>query len=235
MDMNIVGMHIHELRNQCRYIEANVGVLNQSLEKQAPVGVFFALQGLMTAANQLARILWSPRKKGRDRAARLREILGLPEKHPLNNENILSLWDFSDEANDQWITQSKGEYILYDFIGDIANSPHKDVEMKNIFRAFDVTTKIYTFRGVGYNMEALLKAIADVSNRVNQIHVRLFPDQWKQVDDQGNPVAADGDVANEDTAAPEKPEKQTKDKAEDKTEKKTPGEKTAAKPTKSKK
>ncbi|WP_321397403.1 hypothetical protein [Emcibacter sp.] len=185
MDMNVVGMHIHELRNQCRFIEANVGVLNQSLEKQAPVGIFFALQGIMTSANQLARILWTPRKGGKERATKLREMLGLTEKHPLNNESILAIWDYSDEANDRWIAQSKDEYILYDFIGDIANSQHKDVEMKNIFRAFDINSKIYTFRGVGYNMDALLKAIGDVSNRVNQIHVRMFPDQWKQADENG--------------------------------------------------
>ncbi|WP_417319814.1 hypothetical protein [Emcibacter sp.] len=190
MDLNVVGMHIHELRNQCRFIEANVGVLNQSLEKQAPVGIFFALQGIMTSANQLARILWTPRKGGKERATKLREMLGLPEKHPLNNESILSLWDYSDEANDQWIAQSKDEYILYDFIGDIANSQHKDVEMKNIFRAFDLVAKIYTFRGVGYNMDALLKAIGDVSNRVNQIHVRMFPEQWKQADENGAPTEA---------------------------------------------
>jgi len=182
MDMNIIGLHIHELRNQCRFIEASVDILNQSMEKEASIGVFFALQNIMLGTNQISRTLWSPRKKGRERAKVLRETLDLPEKYPLNNDNILSLVDHADEANDQWITQSRDHYILYDFIGDIANSPHKNVEIRNIYRAFDTNSKIYTFRGTGFNLDALLKAISDISNRVNQIHVRLYPDQWKEVE-----------------------------------------------------
>lgn len=180
MDMNVIGLHIHELRNQSRFVEASVDILNQSMEKGAAVGVFFALQNIVLGTNKIARTLWTPRKKGKERAASLREVLDLPEKYPLNNDSILSLVDHADEANDIWINQSKGEYILYDFIGSIADSPHKEVETKNIYRAFDTATKIYTFLGTSYNLEALLKALADVSNRVNQIHRRLYPDQWKE-------------------------------------------------------
>ncbi len=179
MDMNVIGLHIHELRNQCRFIEASVDILNQSLEGKAPIGAFFALQNIMLGTNHIARTLWSPRKKGKDRSKALQKLLELPEKYPLNNENILSLTDHADESNDQWFAQSKGQYILYDFIGHIADSQHKEVETKNIYRAFDTLTKIYTFRGISYNLEALLKALSDVSNRVNQIHMRLYPDQWK--------------------------------------------------------
>ncbi len=180
MDMNVIGLHIHELRNQCRFIEASVGILNQSMENQAPVGIFFALQNIMLGTNQISRTLWTPRKKGKERAASLRQALDLPEKYPLNNEGIMALVDHADEANDQWISQSKDQYILYDFIGDISTSEHKDVETKNIYRAFDVNTKIYTYLGTSFNLDALLKAIGDVSNRVNQIHMRLYPDQWKE-------------------------------------------------------
>lgn len=191
MDMNVIGLHIHELRNQSRFIEASVDILNQSLENKASIGVFFALQNIMHGANLVARLIWTPRKKGKERAANLRELLGLPENHPLNNENILTLADNSDEANDQWIAQSKDQYILFDYIGDIGASTHNKVEGKNIFRAFDTNTKIFTFRGKSFNLEALLKAIADISNRVNQVHVKLYPDQWKDVTDETEPAKAE--------------------------------------------
>ncbi len=220
MDMNVIGLHIHELRNQSRFIEASVDILNQSMEKQAPMGVFFALQNIMLGTNQIARLLWTPRKKGKERAAALRQLLELPEKYPLNNENILSLADHADEANDQWINQSKDQYILYDFIGNIATSQHKDVETKNIFRAFDSSTKIYTYLGTSFNLEALLKALADVSNRVNQIHVRLYPDQWKEVEEEKTEPVAEEKPAKKKAA----PKKTTK-----KTPKKTKTKKTAAK------
>ncbi len=227
MDMKVIGLHIHELRNQNRFIEASVNILNQSLEKQAPVGVFFALQNIMLGTNQISRTLWSPRKKGKERAASLREILELPEKYPLNNESILSLVDHADEANDQWINQSQDQYILYDYIGDIATSQHKDVETKNIFRAFDTNTKIYTFLGTGFNLEALLKAIGDVSNRVNQLHVRLFPDQWKEAEEENAEPVADEKPARKTT--PKKP------KVKKTSTKKTTAQKTTAKKTTAKK
>lgn len=214
MDMNVIGLHIHELRNQCRFVEASVGILNQSIENQASIGIFFALQNILLGTNQISRMLWTPRKKGRERAAALRQLLELPEKYPLNNDNILSLADHADEANDQWIAQSKDQYILYDFIGNIAESQHKDVDVKNIFRAFDTSSKIYTYLGTSFNLEALLKAIANVSNRVNQIHMRLYPDQWKE--------------AEEEKPAPE-PEKITTKKATT-AKKKAPTKKPAKKP-----
>lgn len=221
MDMNVIGLHIHELRNQCRFIEASVDILNQSMEKQASVGVFFALQNIMLGTNQISRTLWTPRKKGRDRAASLRQVLELPEKYPLNNESILSLVDHADETSDQWISQSKDQYILYDFIGDIATSSHKDVETRNIFRAFDTNTKIYTFLGTSFNLQALLKALADVSNRVNQIHIRLFPDQWKEAEEEKTEPAAKTTSAKKTT-----PKKAAAKKT---TVKKAPAKKTGAK------
>lgn len=210
MDMNVIGLHIHELRNQCRFIEASVDILNQSMENKAPVGIFFALQNIMLGTNQIARTLWTPRKKGRERAESLRQALELPEKYPLNNSGILSLVDHADETNDQWISQSKDQYILYDFIGDIASSQHKDVETRNIFRAFDTNTKIYTYIGVSFNLEALLKAVGDVSNRVNQVHIRLYPDQWKEVEEEkADPVKAEETAPPKKTAVKKTPAKKT--------------------------
>jgi len=234
MDMNIVGLHIHELRNQCRFIEASVDILNQSMEKQASIGVFFALQNILLGTNNISRTLWTPRKKGKTRAADLRQTLELPEKYPLNNDSILSLTDHADEANDQWISQSKNQYILFDFIGDIENSPHKDVETKNIYRAFDVSTKIYTYLGVSFNLDALLKALSDVSNRVNQIHMRLYPDQWKE--EEAKPAVAQ-EMPAEDTSAETAPVKKApvksapakKAPAKKTVIKKVPAKKTAAK------
>ncbi len=228
MDMNVIGLHIHELRNQSRFIEASVDILNQSMEKQAPVGIFFALQNIMLGTNQIARTLWTPRKKGKERAASLRQTLELPEKYPLNNEGILSLVDHADEANDQWLAQSKDQYILYDFIGDIANSQHKDVETKNIYRAFDINTKIFTYRGISYNLEALLKAIADVSNRVNQIHVRMFPDQCEEVKDE-EPTPEPEKKAAPKKVAPKKPAAKKPAPKKTTAKKKAPAKKAVAK------
>ncbi|MBT5074172.1 MAG: hypothetical protein HOJ34_04840 [Kordiimonadaceae bacterium] len=194
MDLNKLGLHIHELRNQFNYIEGNIGILNQALEKSSNVGVFMALQSIFLSTMQISRIVWAPRKKGKNRAEEIRKFLGIPEEHPLNNKDIQTLFDNCDEANEEWIKKTAGQYILYDYIGDLGESQHKDVEIDKIFRSFDTKGKIYVYRGVGFQMDSVMTALKSVSDAVNKAHYHLFPEQWK--DSEGNAQApAEADKA----------------------------------------
>ena len=92
------------------------------------------------------------------------------------------------ETNDDWVKNTKGQYILYDFIGDLGKSKHKDVKIENIFRSFDLASKIYVYKGIGFNMGAMLAAIASITDTVNKAHYHLFPDQWTDVDKDGKPT-----------------------------------------------
>lgn len=181
MDLNKVGLHIHELRNQFNYLEIGVGLLNQSMEKGSGPGTFFALQSIFQAAAQVSRTLWAPRKKGRARAEALRKFLGVPEEHALNNKDLQTLFDYSDEANEEWVKSTAGKYILMDYVGDLGASQHKDVPIEQIFRSFDTKSKIYVYRGIGFNMDNVMKTLKPVSDAVNKAHYHLFPDQWKDV------------------------------------------------------
>lgn len=178
MDLNKIGLHIHEIRNQLTYIEGNVGILNQSLEKNSSVGVFMSLQSIFVSLMQVSRILWAPRKKGKARSDAIRKFLGIPDEHPLNNKDIQTLFDFCDEANEEWVKKTAGKYILYDFIGDLGNSQHKDVEIEYIFRSFDTKGKIYVYRGVGFHMDNVMASLQGISEAANKAHYHLFPDQW---------------------------------------------------------
>jgi hypothetical protein len=188
MYLNILGLHIHEIRNQCTYIEGNIKILNQSLETEARFGAFLALQGIMNSAMQISRLIWSPRKKGKVRSEELRKLMGIPEKHPLNNSDLQTVFEYCDETNEDGVKNTKGQYILYDFIGDLGKSKHKDVKIENIFRSFDLASKIYVYKGIGFNMDAMLAAIASITDTVNKAHYHLFPDQWTDVDKDGKPT-----------------------------------------------
>jgi hypothetical protein len=178
MDLNKLGLHIHEIRNQFTYVEIGVGLLNQSLEKGNVPGVFYALQSIFQSASQVSRTLWAPRKKGRSRSDEIRKFLGIPDDHPLNNKDIQTLFDFSDEANEEWIKKTAGKYILMDYVGDLGASDHKDVEIENVFRSFDTKGKIYVYRGVGFQLENVMTTLKSISDAVNKAHYHLFPEQW---------------------------------------------------------
>lgn len=215
MDLNKIGLHIHEIRNQFSYIEGNVSILNQSLENNNNSGVFMALQSIFVSAAQISRILWAPRKKGKARSEELRKFLGVPEDHPLNNKDIQTLFDFSDEKIEEWVKASKGKYILFDFIGDLGASPHKEVAMEHIFRSFDLKGKIYVYRGVGFQMENVMTAMRGISDVINEAHYRLFPDHWKDVEQK----PGEGSASTADTPKAEKKSTKKKVKAKTKTEK----------------
>jgi|TARA_R110002096_G_scaffold257381_1_gene450698 hypothetical protein len=199
MDLNKIGLHIHEIRNQLTYIEGNIGILNQSLEKNSSVGVFMSLQSIFVSLMQVSRILWAPRKKGKARSEAIRKFLGIPDEHPLNNKDIQTLFDFCDEANEEWVKKTAGKYILYDFIGDVGDSQHKDVEIEYIFRSFDTKGKIYVYRGVGFHMDNVMASLQGISEAVNKAHYHLFPDQWADPEEKKD-------------AAKDAPKKKTKKK-----------------------
>ncbi len=200
MDLNKIGLHIHEMRNQFSYIEGNIGILNQSLEKGSSVGVLMSLQSIFVSAMQVSKMLWAPRKKGKARSAELRKFLGVPEEHPLNNKEIQTLFDFCDEANEEWIKDTSGKYVLIDYVGDLAASKHKDVEIEHVFRSFDTKGKIYVYRGVGFQMDAVMTSLRSLSDAVNKAHYHLFPDQWTDVKE-------DADGKDEKKEADKKPAK----------------------------
>lgn len=84
------------------------------------------------------------------------------------------------------LVKTAGKHILYDFIGDLGESQHKDVEIENIFRSFDTKGKIYVYRGVGFHMDAVMASLQGTSEAVNKAHYHLFPDQWTDIDEKGD-------------------------------------------------
>lgn len=215
MDLNRIGLHIYEIRNQFTYIEGNVGILNQALEKGNNAGAFMALQSIFVSASQVSRMLWAPRKVGKARSEELRKFLGIPNEHPLNNKDIQTLFDFSDEKIEEWVKNSKGKYILADYIGDLAASEHKDVMMEHILRSFDLKSKVFVYRGVGFQMENLMTAMRGISDAVNKAHAHLFPDHWKDAEEKNKDAEEKSKTADKKPKAKKKPASKPKSKKKD--------------------
>ncbi len=180
MDNATMAIFVHEIRNQCLYTEASFTVFNQSFEQQVPTGVFFAAQSTLLAASQLASILWPSSSRSRKRGEEIRKVLGLEEKHPLNNNRIRALWDKSDEKLEKWISDTKGGNVIFDHLGEIGQFDPNTFTEQNIYRLYDPKTSIFYFRGDGYNMQAISNAVADIYTRVTKIHQTMFPEQYKK-------------------------------------------------------
>lgn len=175
MDANTFALYIHELRNQCMYTEAALGLFNQSMEKQMKTGAFFAVQSFLTSASQVVRLLWPNRAKAKRRGEFLRRALSLPDDFPLSDDRLRNLWDLADEKTDDWIQGSKNQVIAFDFLGPVEALGDKKPKDEHIYRLFDPKTSRFYYRGEVFNLQAIASGIAAINARVGQVHDQLFP------------------------------------------------------------
>jgi hypothetical protein len=237
MDNNTLAIYIHELRNQCLNAEASFNLFNQAMESKAGPGILFASQMILMPSSLMASMLWPTRARARSRGESLRKVLQLPEKHALNDRRLAELWERADEKSDEWIANTKGQKVLFDFVGDPATVGEGDTPIECIYRAYNPAARLFFYRGVGYNMQAIANAISDISGRVNAVYRQLFPEQAKADDEarkqqQAQAAAAQSKaapaVAND--TAPEKEAKPApKKKAATKAAPKKPAAKAPAK------
>ncbi|WP_262694218.1 hypothetical protein [Kordiimonas aquimaris] len=194
MDNNTLAIYINELRNQCINVEASFNLFNQALASQAGPGILFASQMIMMPASQMSAMLWPTRARARGRGESLRKVLQLPEKHALNDRRLAEMWERTDEKTDEWIAGTKGEQVLFDFVGNPKAIGDGNTPDNCIFRAYDPTAHIFYYRGVGYNVKALADAMSDVAGRVNNVYRQLFPDLAK-ADDEARQKALEAQKA----------------------------------------
>jgi hypothetical protein len=203
MDRHSLAIFIHEIRNQCLYTEAAFSVFNQSLEQRAANGVFLAAHSVLMNAGQIAAILWPTRARSKKRGEALREVLQLPEKHPLNDRRISEIWEHGDEKLDAWVGATKGHHIIFDHIGPLEEFVEFPVAEGNIFRMYDTKTLIFYYRGDGFKLKAIAEANGDIYARADAVHRQLLPDQHTEVPQQAAPIpsAAAGDLESESASA----------------------------------
>jgi len=182
MDNNSLAIYIHELRNLCDHTVASLDIFNQAAQARNGKAILYAGQVVLMPVAQIASILWPSRARSRSRGEHLRKTLGLAEKHVLNDKRMTELLDRSDERLEDWISRTKGDQVVFDFVGnpaDLKDNQGISVREDSIYRAFNPENRIYYYRGVGYNLQALAQAIADLNARVWAVYRQLFPEQAK--------------------------------------------------------
>jgi len=237
MDNNTLAIYIHELRNQCLQTQTSFDLFNQAVVNRMAHGVLFGGQLVLQTGSQLSSILWPTRARARGRGDALRKILQLPEKHPLNDRRLSELMEHADEKLEDWIAKTKGEQIVFDFVGDTASFSERNVKDSSVYRAYNPQTRIFHYRGVAYNLQAVGDAIADVGGRVNAVYRQMFPEQAAAEDKARAEAAkaaeeaqkAQSDAEATDTKADAAADAEAKPAAKKTATKKAAAKKTAAK------
>lgn len=256
MDNNTLAIYVHELRNQCTHLQASFDLFNQSMQAQNAAGILYAGQMALLPASQIVSLLWPTRARSRSRGESLRKVFQLDEKHVLNDRRLSEIMEHNDTKTEEWIASTKGKQIVFDFVGPRAQldkmeqteeNPDATIGDESIYRAYDPQTRIYYYRGVGYNMNGIAKALSDVGARINNVYAQMFPEQVKREQEElaarrkafeeAQKAAQAEAEANKDTATDTaaEAEEKTAEKAAPKAEKKAAAKKPAKKAAKPKK
>ncbi|MEX0297528.1 MAG: hypothetical protein AB3N28_00560 [Kordiimonas sp.] len=205
--------------------QASFDIFSQALQNQQGPGILYGGQMILLPASHIASMLWPTRARSRKRGESLRKVLQLGDKHALNDRRLSEIWERIDEKTDEWIAATKGEQVVFDFVGDPASLGEQAPKDECVYRGYNPATHIYTFRGVSYNLPAVAKAINDVAARVDGIFRQLFPEQAKAEDEQRRQAIEAQRAAQEAATAETAPAPAT----EAKPAKKAPAKKPAAK------
>lgn len=195
MDTNRFVIYLHEIHSQCLFTRAAFTIFNRALEQKEANGALFAGQAALTSAAQVASLLWPARARARRRGEVLREKLGLPERHALADRRFVELWDHADGKFDEWVKKTHGQQVLFDFVGPARALNIPDLKDEGIYRLYDTETKIFVFRGVGYNMQNLAQAIEEIGKRAETLLKQIFPGRYdetaRKVVEAGTPAGLD--------------------------------------------
>lgn len=187
MDNQTLAIHLHELRNLVHHTQAAYDFFNNFADQNQSQGVLYAGQLILTTTSQLAVALWPSRARSRKRGEDLRKVLGLGEKHALSDRRLTELCDRQDEKLDEWISATKNERLVIDFIGDPATMQIRPEDAqgavmseRGIYRAYNPANQVFYLRGIPYNLQALAKAVNEVAERIMTVYARMFPEQVKR-------------------------------------------------------
>jgi hypothetical protein len=202
IDSTTAGIYVHEIRNQCAYVQASLEMFNQAMEKGATIGILYCAQNMLTHSAMVARTLFPVRHKAAKHAESLREMLQIDDKHPLNNKQLLKVWDFPEDRMEDWIEGSRDRFVLMDYVGPFGMVDDKKVEgmrAGDVFRQVDPETLSFVFRGDVFALQGIAHAVADINERVNQVHKQMFPETSQPVGTldgkSPTPPKADGEGA----------------------------------------
>lgn len=203
MDNNTLAIYVHELRNQCLHMQASFDLFNQAMQNRTGPAILYAGQMVLMPASQISSILWPTRARARSRGESLRKIMQLQDKHPLNDRRLSELSEHTDTKLEEWINSTKGKQIVFDFVGNPAslNSEEGPVGEECMYRVYDPESRVYYYRGIGYNLQAIANSVADVGGRVNAVYRQMFPEQAQaEAQAQAAAQAAANDAPASETA-----------------------------------
>lgn len=171
MDRVLLRAFLLQLETQCQFILLAANDLNRGLIVSDSTSVFFALQNLLVAAANIAKVLWGSGGKARriDRQE-LRDLIEVKDDSPLKNVQIRNDYEHLDERIEEWWSQPQRSSFID--LNVLPRSAIAGATEKGWFRNYDAATGTLTFWGQDFEIQAL---VAEINRILPKIREQIDP------------------------------------------------------------
>lgn len=128
---------------QCKAVAGATAELDRALPNRDVDGIFIALQGILVAAANLSKLLWSSGGRKEAERTRLRESLGVADDSPLRDPDLRNDFEHFDERVERWFQSSTHRNYVGRFVGPY--SAVAGFATGDRFQHFDPESGVVTF------------------------------------------------------------------------------------------
>jgi hypothetical protein len=112
MELMLLRLFQQQVNLQCKAVLSSAAQANTALHVNDVTGVWIAVQNLLAAAANIAKVCWGSGGTREDGRRLVRESTGLDDDSPLKNVAMRNNFEHLDERLDAWWTTSERHNYL---------------------------------------------------------------------------------------------------------------------------
>ena len=174
MDEFLQEIYLGQIKQECERWFQSLHIMNAIMKNQIEGDFFQPALYLIHHAAAVSRIFWPPgarnkqiTKRAERRGQFLRDLLKLPSGHAVQGRTLRDHFEHFDGRLDDWAESSKNRIIVQCFIGPRNAVGGNAIQDSDIIHHYDPQTKIFSFRGERFDIQAL-------SSRLDHIYKRTL-------------------------------------------------------------
>lgn len=167
MDDFLLRVFRLEIKTQCEMAALASKDLDEGLRSAAETRIWYGLQGILTAAAIISKLLWGS-KTAADLTTRkrLRDSLSITDDSPLNSRHVRNAFEHVDERLHDHFWDSDRTYYIGRNVGDPDEIMVAEGDTSQRFGQFDPASGIVTFWDRSASVPDLLDAIQEIIERL---------------------------------------------------------------------
>lgn len=175
MDNFLQLIYLDYAKSECEGCHAAIIAFNAALSRTGGDDPFVHARTLVHRAAAVSRIFWPPgsrdkkaRRRAQSRGDILRNLLQIPSGHAIQARTLRDHFEHFDERLDDWAERSKNRNIVQRLLGPRNAIGGDAIQNDDIIDHYDPVTKIYAFRGEGFDFQAIASGIRDLYEKINR-------------------------------------------------------------------